>query len=939
MPRRSQKFIFTGLILVFGCMVFVVLVLLGSISEQRTNTEEMTRSREAVHKLATLEHRLGDAENGKRGYLISGETRFLESHRAAAEDVHRLLEELQEVATRRDDLTNTLSELTDLIRDRLELAAESLRAREQQGFDPAAQSEFLLEGQAKMDAIRPMLRELATNETERLQEEQELRDKHVRDMQGLAVLLCLLCMGVFMVLVSLFVQAVRRQRMAEEVLRKSNLELDERVRERTGELTRTVEELQRAAEANRESERRFRQISEWLPQLVWTADPNGQIDYLSTRWLEFVGGSMEDHLGSRWFASLHPDDRDRVMRLWATAIAAGSDLRIELRLRRNDGEYRWFDTRAVPLRGSDGAITKWFGSNTDITDRKQFDQRLQAELMRLDLLSRITRAIGERQDLRSILQVVLQNIEDHFTVEFTCVLQYDEVEKALQLACIGRRSESVGRRMGITQDARIPIDDNGMSRALRGRLIYEPDVTELSFPFCRRLSGGGLGAVVMAPVATQEKVFGLLITARRQPRSFASGECEFLRQLSEHVALAAQQATLYQALQKAYEDLRDTQQAVMQQERLRALGQMASGIAHDINNAIVPIALYAELLDQKEKGISPLGREQLRTIRRAIADVTQTVSRMREFYRQRDAQGQLGPVELNPLIDQVIELTRARWSDMPQQRGIVIKVRREFAPDLPPILGIEAEIREALTNLVFNAVDAMPEGGILTMRTSLVRGGEEERDRVCLEVVDSGVGMDERTRRQCLEPFFTTKGERGTGLGLAMVYGIVQRHGADLDIDSAPGAGTTVRIGLRVAKHPVPAHEPAPAPTGPMPHRVLVVDDDPLVAATLNHALQTDGHAVLVAQGGQEGIDHFRQALEGGEPFDLVITDLGMPHVDGRQVALAIKTASKSTPVILLTGWGQRLDAEGELPMHVDEVLSKPPSLVQLREAIARVAG
>jgi len=124
-----------------------------------------------------------------------------------------------------------------------------------------------------------------------------------------------------------------------------------------------------------------------------------------------------------------------------------------------------------------------------------------------------------------------------------------------------------------------------------------------------------------------------------------------------------------------------------------------------------------------------------------------------------------------------------------------------------------------------------------------------------------------------------------------------------------------------------------------MPHRVLVVDDDPLVAATLNHALQTDGHAVLVAQGGQEGIDHFRQALEGGEPFDLVITDLGMPHVDGRQVALAIKTASKSTPVILLTGWGQRLDAEGELPMHVDEVLSKPPSLVQLREAIARVAG
>src|SRR5690606_23157874 len=166
--------------------------------------------------------------------------------------------------------------------------------------------------------------------------------------------------------------------------------------------------------------------------------------------------------------------------------------------------------RAVPLRGSDGAITKWFGSNTDITDRKQFDQRLQAELMRLDLLSRITRAIGERQDLRSILQVVLQNIADHFTVEFTCVLQYDEVEQALQLACIGGRSESAGRRRGTPLAARVPIDVHGMRRGLRGRLIYDPDVTELSLPFCRRLSVGGLGAVLMAPVAPQEKVFGVL---------------------------------------------------------------------------------------------------------------------------------------------------------------------------------------------------------------------------------------------------------------------------------------------------------------------------------------------------------------------------------------------------------------------------------------------
>ena len=161
---------------------------------------------------------------------------------------------------------------------------------------------------------------------------------------------------------------------------------------------------------------------------------------------------------------------------------------------------------------------------------------------------------------------------------------------------------------------------------------------------------------------------------------------------------------------------------------------------------------------------------------------------MREFYRARAPQLTLLPVDLNSLVDQVIDLTRARWSDMPQQRGVVIDVVRQLHGELPPVAGIESEIREALTNLIFNAVDAMPEGGTLTLATRTVDG------RAWLEVGDSGIGMDEETSRRCLEPFFTTKGERGTGLGLAMVYGFVRRHGAEIQIDSAPGQGTRIRI-------------------------------------------------------------------------------------------------------------------------------------------------
>src|SRR5260221_598180 len=214
---------------------------------------------------------------------------------------------------------------------------------------------------------------------------------------------------------------------------------------------------------------------------------------------------------------------------------------------------------------------------------------------------------------------------------------------------------------------------------------------------------------------------------------------------------------------------------------------MAGGIAHDINNALSPVALYTESLLETETNLSANARDYLETIQRAIDDVAHTIGRMEEFYRQREPQLTLTPVALNRLVQQVIDLTRARWSDMPMQRGTVIAMRTELAADLPAIAGVESEIREALTNLILNAVDALPNGGSVTLRTRREAAddgklGNVMPGNVVVEVADDGAGMDEETRRRCLEPFFTTKGERGTGLGLAMVYGVVRRHNAEIDI-------------------------------------------------------------------------------------------------------------------------------------------------------------
>jgi PAS domain S-box-containing protein len=607
----------------------------------------------------------------------------------------------------------------------------------------------------------------------------------------------------------------------------------------------------------------------------------------------------------------------------------------ELFARRKDGSEFAVDISLSPLVTSEGTLI--ISTIRDVTERKQAERRIRGQLEHLNLLDHITRATGERQDLKSIFQVVVRSLEDSLPIDFGCVCVYDAVANALTVTSVGVKSEALAHELTMDEKATIGIDSNGLGRCVQGHLVYEPDIAQVRFPFPERLARGGLGSVVMAPLKSESRVFGVLVAARREAQGFSSVECEFLRQLSEHVALAAHQAQLYGALQQAYDDLRQTQQAMMQEERLKALGQMASGIAHDINNALSPVSLYAESMLETERNLSDRARGYLETIQRAVEDVAQTVARMREFYRPREAQLGLTPVQMNSMVQQVVDLTRARWSDQPQQRGIMIRVLTELAPDLPKSMGVESEIREALTNLVFNAVDAMPKGGALTLRTRVADAGSE-RAAVVVEVADNGIGMDEETRRRCLEPFFTTKGELGTGLGLAMVFGMVQRHSAEIEIESAPGAGTIVRLVFAVPTAIVAEPgRPAEALKALSRLRLLLIDDDPILLKSLRDALETDGHVIVTANSGEAGISTFRASLDRGEPFAAVITDLGMPYVDGRQVAAAVKETSPATPVIMLTGWGQRLMAEGDIPPHVDRMLAKPPKLRDVREALAQL--
>ena len=404
------------------------------------------------------------------------------------------------------------------------------------------------------------------------------------------------------------------------------------------------------------------------------------------------------------------------------------------------------------------------------------------------------------------------------------------------------------------------------------------------------------------------------------------------------------QARLRDELQTAYDELRQTQQSVMQQERLRALGQMASGIAHDINNSLSPIVAFSDMVLKKETNLSENSRKNIEHIRTSAEDIAQTVARMSEFYRRREHNDQLRPVPVSRICQQVVDLTSPCWRDIPQGRGIIIGVQTHFADGLPDLYCNESEIREALTNVVLNAVDALPKGGVITLSTRAVSlasppSADRSPTHIVLEVRDNGIGMDDKIRQRCLEPFFSTKQHQGgSGLGLAMVYGTMERHEGRIEIQSELNKGTGIHLIFPLRDPPKASDAAGAAPEKEAaPLRILCIDDEPLLRELLKEILEFHKHEVETADGGRTGLDAFQNARVLGQPFDVVITDLGMPDVNGRQVVEKIKADSPSTAVIMLTGWGAMLEERGEGVDKVDALLSKPPRASELIETLSKV--
>jgi GAF domain-containing protein/CheY-like chemotaxis protein len=550
-------------------------------------------------------------------------------------------------------------------------------------------------------------------------------------------------------------------------------------------------------------------------------------------------------------------------------------------------------------------------------------QENNRRVQELSVLHELSRSVTGQLDQTGLLDTVYQQIARVLEVRSMAVVLHDEEQDILRVVLRvrdGQRRDEEEPHFyargqaglsGVVFDSARPLrtTDYVADCARHG---IAPVPAAIGMPYC-----------LIVPMTAGDRVLGVL-SLRSPDRAFTEADERLIVNIAHLAALMLRSARLYEERSRAFGDLAAAQDQLVRTEKLRALGEMASGVAHDFNNVLASILGRAQLLLERIQDVKL--RRWLQVIERAAMDGARTVRRLQDFTGIRRDQPAV-PVDLNQVLQEVLEATESMWRQDARRRGVEIEVETDLAEHLSQIAGDPAELREAFTNLVLNAVDAMPKGGRLSLRTQVVEG------QVAVEVSDTGTGIPEAIRQKIFDPFFTTKGPKGTGLGLSMAYGILARHSGRITVESEEGRGTTFRL-VFPASDQVSEAAPAPAPAADpsLSLRCLVVDDEEEVAEVVADILTTAGHVAVMAGSGQAAVD-----LLAGDPFDLVFTDLAMPGMTGWQVARAVKAKSPGVPVVMMSGFGVEVAPEELRTNGVDLVLSKPLQIQDVLRAIVTV--
>lgn len=564
-----------------------------------------------------------------------------------------------------------------------------------------------------------------------------------------------------------------------------------------------------------------------------------------------------------------------------------------------------FLVEALIISAICGALRRLYVQSRQQTDRMKALADLGRALSETLDVEIVARRVG--QSIRSLLgaQLSVLYLLEEETGDLVAVQVAEDVAAALGPRVVFPRGMGVA---GLAVGTRQPVATSNLLTDARVRLTAE---------LRERIEAAPYRAVLAVPLLVKDRVIGALAVGDYEGRQFSEEEKSLAQVFGDHAARALENARLYQDVQSAYEKLSSTQAQLVRAATLEATGKLAAGAAHHLNNLLTIVLGRIQLL-LRQTSVSEV-RRHLEPAARAAVDSAEVVRRLSSFSRGRSERQRVA-VDLNEIAAEVIELTRARWQNEAGLQGVAIDVQLT-AGALPRVLGEPTELREVLVNLVLNAVDAMPQGGQIRIKTWATPAG------VHCAVSDSGLGMSTEVQRRAFEPFFTTKGLKNTGLGLSVNYGIVQQHGGELTIDSTEGRGSTIAFRLPVATRADAPPRTAESPLS-TPLQILLIDDDETVRQLIAEVLTEDGHAVVQADCGADGL----ACLESDPAVDLVLTDLGMPGMTGWGVAQKVKASHPSLPVGLVTGWGADPEGTPEERAAVDFIITKPVTRDALRD-------
>jgi PAS domain S-box-containing protein len=644
-----------------------------------------------------------------------------------------------------------------------------------------------------------------------------------------------------------------------------------------------VTEHKQAENALRESEARFRRMADSAPVLIWMSDTSREFSYFNQPWLDFTGRRLAEETGFGWADAIHPEDREHTVQRYEQSFAERTSFRSEFRLLRYDGNYRWVVTHGTPRHDDEGTFSGYIGSCFDVTDQHEVEAHLAYRAIKQSALASFGRFALAHHSFAELTQEATRLVADTLRVERSQVLAVEPGTLALALTA------STGPAL---DEPAVPYGNATAAAMEDNHPIHFSDTPE-NFPGAGAFATLGVQSGIALPVGAGKHAYGFLTALAREDRLFSREAIDFMHGIANILSTVHQREVAELALV-------ESEQKLLQSQKMEAVGLLAGGVAHDFNNLLTAIRCYGDILHDDLAEISPELRSKAGEILKATSRASALVRQLLAFSRKQVLQPEF--LDLNLVLTDLKDLIRSLLSE-----NIDLRV---LLPDLPVTIEADrSQIEQVIINLAINARDAMTQGGALTLRTGWreIAAGEipdlmPGRYSV-ISVTDTGSGMTADVQKKIFQPFFTTKPKgRGTGLGLATCAVVIKHYAGAISFDSIVGQGTTF--------HVLVPHTEAPAlnldfnfddEPGTGTETILLVEDDEAIRNVTSAILRSLGYQIFPFPGGAEALEFC--SGENTPAFDLLLSDIVMPNIGGRELAERLLAMRPGLKVLFMSGY------------------------------------